>query len=110
MILLPKDGYIAEEEKYALFAKDKKTGEITYFVEKENFRIMKGEYFKTETEYFKFSLSNYTTNNGFLIPKNLTLDVRASDNFLAGFNYTKLTTNNPLKMVFSIPKNYVEIK
>ena len=100
----------SEEEKYAIFAKDKKIGEITYFVEKDNFRIIKGEYFKTKNEYFKFSLSDYTTNNGFLIPKSLMLDVRVSDNFLAELNYSKITANKVLKMVFSIPKNYVEIE
>jgi len=100
----------SEEEKYAIFAKDKKIGEITYFVEKENFRIIKGEYFKTKNEYFKFNLSDYTTNNGFLIPKSLMLDVRVSDNFLAELNYSKITANKVLKMVFSIPKNYVEIE
>jgi len=99
----------SEEEKYAIFAKDKKIGEITYFVEKENFRIIKGEYFKTKNEYFKFSLSDYTTNNGFLIPKSLMLNVRVSDNFLAELNYSKITADKVLKMVFSIPKNYVEI-
>jgi len=100
----------SEEEKYAIFAKDKKIGKITYFVEKENFRIIKGEYFKTKNEYFKFSLSDYTTNNGFLIPKSLMLDVMVSDNFLAELNYSKITANKVLKMGFSIPKNYVEIK
>ena len=46
----------------------------------------------------------------FLIPKKLTLDVRASDNFLAELDYTKIIANKPLKMLFSIPKKYVEIK
>ncbi len=99
-----------EEGKYSLSAKDKKRGKITFFVEKENFRITEGTFYKSESEYFKFTLSDYTLSNGFLIPKNVLLDVRASDNFLAGFNYTKITTNSPLKMGFSIPKSYVEAK
>ena len=108
---VPKSKYsFSENEKsYIIFAKDKTNGTITFFVEKENYRIIAGNYKKTESEYFKFTLSNYTINNGFIIPKNLTIDVRAADNFLAEFNYTKITTNKAIKMQFSIPKRYVKI-
>ena len=108
---VPKSKYsFSENEKnYIIFANDKTDGTITFFVEKENYRIIAGNYKKTESEYFKFTLSDYTINNGFIIPKNLTVDVRATENFLAEFNYTKITTNKAIKMRFSIPKSYVKI-
>jgi len=64
---------------------------------------------KNENPIYLNGGSDYTTNNSFLIPKSLMLDVRVSDNFLAELNYSKITANKVLKMVFSIPKNYVEI-
>jgi len=102
--------FTENDKNYILLTRDKKRRKISFLIDKENYRITEGEYYKTENEYFKFSLSDYTTNNGFLIPKKLTLDVRTSDNFLAELNYTKIIANKPLKMLFSIPKKYVEIK
>ena len=68
-------------------------------------------YFKNKDEYFMFNLTDYAlTETNFIIPKNLLLDVRASDNFLAELNYSKITANKELKMNFSIPKRYVEVQ
>ena len=78
-----------------------KSGDIKYFNQKI---LLEYKY-----NQFKSIESDYTINNGFIIPKNLTVDVRATENFLAEFNYTKITTNKAIKMRFSIPKSYVKI-
>ena len=106
-----KYSFLESEKGYIISAEDKTKGTISFNVDKENFRIIEGNYFKNKDEYFKFNLTDYAlTETNFIIPKNLLLDVRASDKFLAELNYSKITANKELKMNFSIPKRYVEVQ
>ena len=106
-----KYSFLEREKEYIISTKHKTQGTISFNVDKENFRIVEGNYFKNKDEYFKFNLMNYSlTKTNFIIPKNVLLDVRASDNFLAELNCSKITTNKELKMNFSIPKSYVEVQ
>ena len=106
-----KYSFLESEKGYIISAKDKTKGTISFNVDKENFRIVEGNYFKNKDEYFKFNLTDYAlTETNFIIPKNLFLNIRASDKFLAELNYSKITANKELKMNFSIPKRYVEVQ
>ena len=106
-----KYSFLEREKEYIISTKHKTKGTISFNVDKENFRIVEGNYFQNKEEYFKFNLMNYSlTKTNFIIPKKVLLDVRASDNFLAELNYSKITTNKELKMNFSIPKSYVEVQ
>jgi len=110
---IPKEKYrfLENNENYFITTKNKKKGTVIFSVSKENFRIETGEYLKSENDYFKFELTDYTVaENDFIIPKNLLLDVKTSESFLAEINYSKITTNKPLKMPFIIPESYVEIR
>lgn len=110
---IPKGKYsfLENENNYILSAKNKNQKTITFFVEKQNFRITEGRYYTEEKDYFKFELSDYSkVEKDFLIPKKVQLDVKASDNFLSELNYTKIVCNKKQKMHFSIPKSYVEVK
>lgn len=110
---IPKAKYnFSENEKnYRLSSKNKNKKTITFLVEKQNFRIVEGNYYTEKNKYFSFEINDYyKVENDFLIPKNLQLDVKASDNFLSELNYTKIICNKKQKMHFFIPKSYVEIK
>jgi hypothetical protein len=110
---VPKANYNLTENKnsYTISAKEKNKKAIIFTVEKENFRIIEGNYKTSENEYFKFTLSQYSeTEERFFLPNNIILNVKATDDFNVDLNYSKIIVNKAQKMTFSIPKNYVELQ
>ncbi|MBC8266181.1 MAG: DUF4292 domain-containing protein [Flavobacteriales bacterium] len=104
-----KYSFSENEKGYLISARNKEKGIISFSIEKDNFRIIEGSYFKSNDEYFKFNLTEYiVTENDFTIPKNVMLDVQTSESFLIELNYSKITVNKVQKMQFTIPKSYVE--
>ena len=104
----PKASYRFSENKnnYSLLTKKKN---ISFLIEKQDFRIIEAIFRKSENEYFKLEISHYSTSeNDFLIPKNLKLEVKASESFSSELNFTRISCNKKQKIHFSIPKNYVE--
>jgi hypothetical protein len=110
---VPKANYnLTEKENgYTISAKEKNKRTIMFTVEKENFRIIEGNYRTAENEHFKFNLSQYSkTEENFLLPYNIIFSVKSTDDFNAELNYSKITVNKAQKMTFPIPKNYVELQ
>ena len=110
---VPKANYnfTENENSYTISAKEKNKKAIIFTVEKENFRIIQGNYKTLENEYFKFNLSQYSkTEEKFLLPNNIILSIKATNDFNAELNCSKITVNKAQKMTFLIPKNYVELQ
>ena len=113
VINIPNAKYIFSESaaNYKILGKNRNKKTITFLVEKQNFRIVNANYYKSENEFFNFEIIDYyKAGEDFLIPKNLKLDVRASDNFSSELNFTKIICNEKQKIHFTIPTNYVEAK
>ncbi len=107
-IEIPKARYLFSENgnNYSLLTKKKN---ISFLIEKQDFRITETIFRKSENEYLKLEISDYSkSENDFLIPKNLKIEVKASESFSSELNFTKISCNKKQKIHFSIPKNYVE--
>ena len=99
-------GFSENENNYTLLTKKKN---ISFLIEKQDFRIIETIFRKSENEYFKLDISDYSkSENDFLIPKNLKIEVKALESFSSELNFTRITCNKKQKIHFSIPKNYVE--
>ena len=99
-------GFSENANNYTLLTKKKN---ISFLIEKQDFRIIETIFRKSENEYFKLDISDYSkSENDFLIPKNLKIEVKASESFSSELNFTRISCNKKQKIHFSIPKNYVE--
>ena len=101
-------GFSENENNYCLLTKKKN---ISFLIEKQDFRIVETIFRKSENEYLKLEISDYyKSEDDFLIPKNLKIEVKASEIFSSELNFTRISCNKKQKIHFSIPKNYVESK
>ena len=99
-------GFSENENNYSLLTKKKN---ISFLIEKQDFRIIETIFRKSENEYLKLEISDYSkSEDDFLIPKNLKIEVKASESFSSELNFTRISCNKKQKIHFSIPKNYVE--
>jgi len=102
--------YIFKEDKdaYSIFSKDKKKGDIMYKVDKNNLRIVEAQYRYNSNEDWILRLSDYNSiQNNYQIPNNLFFKFKNPTKISLKLIFTKAEVNNPHKLNFIIPKNYV---
>lgn len=106
IIDIPKTKYSFSESKnnYKLLNKKKN---ISFLIEKQDFRVIEAIFRKSENEFFILEISDYfKLENDFFIPKNLKLEVKGTDSFISELNFKKISCNKKQKIQFSIPKKY----
>ena len=108
IIEIPKVRYsfLESEKEYSLLAKQKN---IRFLIEKQDFRIIDATFQKSENDYFQTQITDYfKSEDGFLIPRKLKLDVNGIEKFTLELNFTKMICNKKQNIQFFIPDKYVE--
>ena len=90
-----------QDEGFAL------TSEFCDYLVSKDFRIKNANFIKGKNSV-NFSYASFDNTEGF--PKQFSLKVNAQEQFEANLTYSKVVINTPQKILFKIPKPYVEQK
>ena len=98
------------KNKYKIKTKDEGftlTSEFYNYLVSKDFRVKNANFIDGENRV-NFSYASSDNTEGF--PKQFSLKVNSQEQFEANLIYTKVVINTPLKILFKIPKSYVEHK
>ena len=97
------------ENTFELNTKHPNTLQAFYKVSAEFYRILNASIIDGENE-LSYEFSSFINENEFIFPKQLSINVRSSENFEATLDYSKIVFNEKQKLPFKIPSSYAEVE